>query len=144
MSHFWLHCEKRTLEKFSLVADKTNQRCPVKLQRRYLGWEVKGSGLSSTWHAQRLTKCATCTEWTYIAYTVLDMFTLAWLLICHGPSAGQRLVHTYIICPRIKFGNICGLSLYLRKIVCRRAVSTGCLRGWKTTDKVCTSGRFRV
>jgi len=93
--------EKQTYERFSLVVDKNKSAvsretiaalfgmrrlpvaaifCGVNSQQ----WEVKGSGLSSTWHAQLLIECATCTEWTYIAYTVLDMFTLAWLLICHG------------------------------------------------------------
>jgi len=73
-----------------------------------------------------------------------DMFTLAWPLIRYVSSAGQSLVHTYIICPRIKSGNVCGLSLYLRKIVCTRTVSVVCRPGWKTADKVCTSGRVRV
>ena len=73
-----------------------------------------------------------------------DMFTLERPLICYGSSAGQSLVHTYIICPPIKSGNVCGLSLYLRKIVCKRTVSVVCRLGWKTADKICTSGRVRL
>lgn len=73
-----------------------------------------------------------------------DMFTLAGNLIYYVLSVDQNLVHTCIICPRIKSGNVCRLFLYLRKLFCTRTVSVFCRPEWKIADKVSMSGRARV